>query len=275
MARKIAKAVSQSAHDSGIRPADKTGGSCVRHGPPARMPAAETGACEAPELAGKIAESKFKRPSVQTAWEIPNAVVQYTDSGFKAKTDTGLSVRGLVSLRVDAGLLKSPSKGPCHVLEFVSKSQRHVTRSTFSSELFAGTDAVDAGLLTRLALHELQHGQLDYEKAKKILEGQLESNIQLHAVLDAKSVTSAVTAPYLKVPAEPSLLVHLHWLRQLLQKGVMQGLWWTDTRDMLADGLTKGSVSREALEALANGWFEVRHELTNEALKLEANGNSG
>lgn len=174
----------------------------------------------------------------------PDALVQYSDSGFKARSEDGLSVRGLVSLRMCESNLKSPNSAPCHILEFVSKSQRHVTRSTFSSELFAATDSIDAGLLTRLALHELRNGPLNDETAKKILEGSAKACIQLHTVVDAKSVTAAITAPFLKIPAEPSLLVHVRWVRDLLLKKVLQGLWWTDTRSMLADGLTKGSIDR-------------------------------
>ena len=37
-------------------------------------------------------------------------------------------------------------------------------------------------------------------------------------------------------------------------------LWWIDTRDMLADGLNKGAVSRKALlEALTCGRWRVNH----------------
>lgn len=63
----------------------------------------------------------------------PDALVQYSDSGFKARSEDGLSVRGMLSLRMNSEDLKSPSDAPCHLLEYVSKSQRHVTRSTFSS----------------------------------------------------------------------------------------------------------------------------------------------
>ena len=198
----------------------------------------------------------------------PDALVQYSDSGFKARSEDGLSVRGMISLRMNSEDLKNPSDAPCHLLEYVSKSQRHVTRSTFSSELFAATDAIDAGLLTRLVLHELKYGPLTDLLAKQLIEGSATTDIQLHAVLDAKSVTSAITAPFLKVPAEPSLLVHVRWVRALLLRKVLTGLWWSDTRAMLADGLTKGSVDRSALETVANGWHEIRHALTNEGQRL-------
>ena len=45
------------------------------------------------------------------------------------------------------------------------------------------------------------------------------------------------------------------WLREMLEKKLLTFVTWTDTRDMLADGLTKGSVPRDALEDGVNGTF--------------------
>ena len=78
--------------------------------------------------------------------------------------------------------------------------------------------------------------------------------------LDAKSVFAAVTATFIKQPAEKSLLSHVHYLRELLDKGIIQGLIWIDTRDMGADGLTKGAVARDALHELMAGAMHLRHE---------------
>ncbi len=40
---------------------------------------------------------------------------------------------------------------------------------------------------------------------------------------------------------------------------MLRSLYWLDTRDMIADGLTKGSVDRRALQKLANlsNWTTV------------------
>ena len=78
--------------------------------------------------------------------------------------------------------------------------------------------------------------------------------------LDAKSVYAAVTATFIKQPAEKSLLSHIQYLRELLDKDIIQGLIWLDTRDMGADGLTKGSVSRDALHQLMAGVMHILHE---------------
>ena len=78
--------------------------------------------------------------------------------------------------------------------------------------------------------------------------------------LDAMSVFAAVTAVFIKTPAEKSLLCHIQFLRELLDHGVLAAIVWLDTRDMWADGLTKGAVQREALLRLLDGMCVMMHE---------------
>ena len=83
------------------------------------------------------------------------------------------------------------------------------------------------------------------------------ASTDLGLVVDARSVTSAVTASTVKIPAEPSLLLHVNWLRQLLVRKRLGSLWWADTRSMIADGMTKGSVSRDLIAAVMSGLLEI------------------
>ena len=188
----------------------------------------------------------------------PDALVQISDSSYRAKAEDGLSVRGLVSVRtclkdIDAGCTQTE----CHMIDFVSKAQRHVTRSTFSSELFAATDATDSGLLHTIVLHELKHGVLSSDEARLMIEGSKTCSVHLCLVVDAKSVSSAATAPNLRIPAEPSLLLHVNWLRSLLMRGRLHRLFWCDTRVMIADAMTKGAVTRALVTAAMRGTLEM------------------
>ena len=195
--------------------------------------------------------------------EYPDCLLQISDSSYKAKSETGLSVRGMVSLRISKGCVaQGMQPAPCHLLDYASKQQRHVTRSTFSSELFAATDAVDVGLLNIITLHELKVGVISAEQAKDIIEGKVSATTELGLVIDARSVSSATVAPTVKVPAEPSLLLHVNWLRQLLMRKRLGSLWWSDTRSMVADALTKGAVSRELIIAVMSGtlWMYQPYE---------------
>ena len=197
----------------------------------------------------------------------PDALIQISDSSFKAKADDGLSVRGLISVRTSqSAIVKGAKHVRGHLIDFLSKAQRHVTRSTFSSELFAATDAVDSGLLCTIILQELATGVLSPHDAKCMIEGQADCDVKLSLVLDARSVTSAVVAPYVKVPAEPSLLLHVHWLRSLLQSGRLSKLFWCDTRSMTADGMTKGSVARDLIDAVMKGELRIDQPFVDQVI---------
>ena len=64
----------------------------------------------------------------------------------------------------------------------------------------------------------------------------------------------------MKIPAEKGLWSHVQYLRELLDIGVIAALWWIDTRDMHADGLTKGTVDRQAIHAIMDGFIKYSHQ---------------
>ena len=147
----------------------------------------------------------------------------------------------------------------CHLLDYYCKKQRHVTRSTFGAELYAACDAADHCMLLAQLLHEVEHGSMTAAEARQYREhGGWKVPIVLG--IDAMSVFAGVTAAQLKVPAEKGLWSHVQYLRELLDNGVLFSLYWIDTRDMHADGLTKGSVDRAALIAIMSGIARFQHE---------------
>ena len=56
---------------------------------------------------------------------------------------------------------------------------------------------------------------------------------------DAESVYKSLSSKDLKFPTEKTLLGHVAWLRQLMNRGLIWEIQWCDTRDMTADGHTK------------------------------------
>ena len=59
-------------------------------------------------------------------------------------------------------------------------------------------------------------------------------------------------------PAEKPLFLHALAMREYLESGHVDVLWWLDTLAMLADGMTKGSVEREALiRVCAEGIWKI------------------
>ena len=65
--------------------------------------------------------------------------------------------------------------------------------------------------------------------------------------LDALSVHAAMTSTFVNIPADNSVICHVQYIRELLDLMIVIALFWCDTRDMLADGLAKGSVDRKSL----------------------------
>ena len=97
------------------------------------------------------------------------------------------------------------------------KGQRHVARSTFAAVLLSAGDATDQGLLLAQQLHEMLSGPLDAIAAREFrLTGGFA--VPLVLVVDAVSVFAAVTATFIKTPAEKSLVCHVQFIRELLDR---------------------------------------------------------
>ena len=71
--------------------------------------------------------------------------------------------------------------------------------------------------------------------------------IEHDAGVDARAVFEGVLAETPKTPTEKSLFMHALAMREYMESGYIDRLWWFDTMAMLADGMTKGSVDRQAL----------------------------
>ena len=108
-----------------------------------------------------------------------------------------------------------------------------------------------------LTLHEVSNGPVSPAKGVELLDGPgLKCSISVAMV--ALSLVAALSANMVKAPVEKSMLTHLLWIRQYIEKRIIH-MYWEDTRDMSADGLTKGTISREALRQLASGIRKIAH----------------
>ena len=105
-----------------------------------------------------------------------------------------------------------------------------------------------------------KHGVTKPEQLKKFREeGGL--SLTVYLTIDAESVFKSVTSRDLKTPAEKTLLGHVLWLRELLQLRLIESIQWCGTRDMTADGHTKGCIDRALLLDLMRGKQVYRHEV--------------
>ena len=189
---------------------------------------------------------------------LPVQLLTMGDSAFKRddSDNTGHAMKGGMFM-LHGALAGSVVSGPIQLLEYFSRKQRHVCRSTYAAELFSLTEAADVALHLASALYELAHGVRTTETLRLIREGGLKSPVAIVVVVDADSVFTSVTAQQVKAPAERSLLIHLQWVRELLDRHVLHSLAWCDTRDMVSDALTKGCVDRARVHAAMDGKIVV------------------
>ena len=146
-----------------------------------------------------------------------------------------------------------------HLLDTVSKTHRLVIRSSYSAEIIGAAHGVEDAYPTLISLIELRRGAFTPADLKTIGEkGQ--KFIQTTLTIDAEGVYKSLTSLELKTPAEKTLLGHVMWIRDMLQKGIIHYVRWCDTRDMTADGHTKGSVDRKALLDLMKGKQVYEHD---------------
>ena len=127
---------------------------------------------------------------------------------------------------------------------FVSCNQRRVVRATFIAELLGGVDTIGKGLLITQAFHEANTGHSSAANNRHLHENGVYS-VPMILYIDALSVYAATTAVSIKTLADQSVLCHLQYLRELLDHDVLRALIWSDNRDMIADGLTKGALNEQ------------------------------
>ena len=122
-------------------------------------------------------------------------------------------------------------------------------------------DAVENVILLQLALHQVVCGTGDSteELLHRLEMGQLQPPIDM--VIDCNGVWSNIATKDLDIPTEQSLTLALQSLRDRLSCGGLRAIYWCDTRDMVAYGLTKGSVSRVILQKVMDqGKLVIAHE---------------
>ena len=190
--------------------------------------------------------------------ESPCKVLSVSDSAFRKEDKGALAMRGAL-----IGISESHETHPggrLHLIEYFARKQRRITRSTYSAELNAASDAYDFAKLVALTMTEILHYQPDARALQRLEEtGKLA--LLVHLVIDARSVYDSLIAEEVRPPTEASLVMLLSQLKEALMCHTLKRLWWVNTHDMVADGLNKGSCSRQALCDIANlGIWTLKHE---------------
>ena len=185
----------------------------------------------------------------------------YAGSNFKKGTGVGHAMRGSCHLHCclgdDAAFVRT---SVCHVLASVSSQQLCVVRSTFSCEFLNGCDTLDHATLSAQLLHAIETGDCS---AQGVQQHRREGGSAIPTVLyvEALGVFAACTAIPVEVPVAMYMLPPVQHAREQLDTRVPAALYLVDTRDLLADGVTKGDVDRTALHQSMSGTVTMTHEV--------------
>lgn len=199
---------------------------------------------------------KQKAVIVYPAMKCARKIIAFSDASFcKESESKGYGVRGTVFLR--CGIRNDQEC--CHLIDATSQSLKLVTRSTFSSETLAAVGTADALIPLVISTIEIIRGPFSPAELRAFREG-CSTEFKVILVIDAMNLFQAWTGTSLKLPSEKSLFPHIAWLRDVV-KCAPTHCAWCDTRDMLADGMTKGSISRSEILNAMIGIFSFKHQI--------------
>lgn len=198
----------------------------------------------------------------------PCKLLTISDSAFKTEPDSALAMRGAI-----LGICEDrPNEvgGTVHVLEYYARKQKRVCRSTFAAELNAIADAVEVARLINFTIACCYKPFVSALELQKLEDNNL-MPLSIEVCTDCRSVYDALAAEDVRTPSESSLVLILHVLKELLRSHLISKITWVHTDDMLADGLTKGGVSRKPLfEFSATGRWKLKHETRTHAEKQQS-----
>ena len=178
-----------------------------------------------------------------------------SDAAFRREFASGLSMRGAI-----VAIAEDSHGGRLHPVEYYSRKQRRVCRSTFAAELNGAVDAFETARLISITWSSIYMPGSTAEQIKTAeFAGKLPMPVDLY--IDCYSILDSLKQEQVRTPAESTLILVLLSLKESLCSGMLRTLIWLDTRDQLADGLTKGAISRKALcEAFVTGKWKLAYK---------------
>jgi hypothetical protein len=175
-------------------------------------------------------------------------VLVCNDAAFRREDSSGLAMRGsIIAWAEDRG---SDPSCLCNTIDFFSRKQRRIVRSTFGAELNAAADGIEVGRLVAYTLAEIVIPGCTAQSLIHMDEaGSLPFCLQL--ITDCRSLFDSLRCEETTIPTEQSLIMLLLQIKESMKTGTIKSIVWADTRDLISDGLTKGTIARAALLAFS------------------------
>lgn len=194
----------------------------------------------------------------------PWSLVAISDSAYKGEEQDCLAVRsGILALTNKDGIHQGINE--LQLIEFVSKKQTRICRSTFAAELHSCLDLFGLAGIVNATLTELLQGPRSAGQLSRELDSG-SSALPLDMVIDHRGLLDAASSDENK-STDSAVLLHLMKLREDLKSSIRK-LWWCDTRSMVADALNKGAIDRAQLHELCvQGTWTIQQPLVSNVNK--------
>ena len=151
------------------------------------------------------------KPLAMVFKKIPNPwrIVAISDSGFKGEDQDHLAIRSGIVALVGKDFPRLGDNN-LQIVEFVSKKQTRVCRSTYSAELFSCLDLAGLAMNVSMTMSEILMGTMSAGELATLHEsGNLAlSCLSLDVVIDAAAVFENLITEETKTPTDPSMLIH-------------------------------------------------------------------
>jgi len=132
--------------------------------------------------------------------------------------------------------LKGKAGGHVLLLSNRSGRSKRVASSTLSAETLAMTGGVEEATLLQTWLFELMHGNLS---ARELLSLEADQLMPIDTGTDCNDLYEILVKAAAPAPTNKALTLYLSALRSDKEQGRIRSWLWIDTRDMLANCMTK------------------------------------
>ena len=162
--------------------------------------------------------------------EMSDLIVKvYTDASYNNQEGQTRSTEGKVVL------IENPKEGLVNIASWKAKKIPRVCRSVKSAETRALEDGLDDAIHTARVLKEIYSGNIDLKNPKQI---------PVAAKTDSKSLWDSL---HNTRQCEEKLLRNtIAGIKELVELGMVSSVDWVDTKNQLADCMTKKGTAKKA-----------------------------
>ena len=148
--------------------------------------------------------------------------------------------------------------GLCNVLDFKSNKSKRVCTSTMHSEAVSHITSQENCAYIQTYMHELEHPGLT---ASELIAAEGHELIPIIGITDCEDLHATLISPAAPTPSNKSLTLYLSALRELKELKRVKEYVWIDTRNMLANAMTKLELDG-SITLLEIGEFLKTHVFT-------------